>query len=54
MLYRSYPSKTELKCNYPKRLGVNSQDKILIGASALHKQKGLFFYLIQSEYGDLF
>jgi splicing factor 3B subunit 3 len=54
LIYKSYPLKQDLKCKYPKRLGVNSSDKILINCFALHKQKGMFFYLIQSEYGDLF
>ena len=54
LCYKSYPVKHELKCKYPKRLGVNSKDKIMINSYALHKQKGIFFYLIQSEYGDLF
>jgi splicing factor 3B subunit 3 len=54
LYYKSYPAKHDLKCKYPKRLGVNSKDKTLINCSALHKQKGMFFYFIQSEYGDLF
>jgi splicing factor 3B subunit 3 len=54
LYYRSYPPKQELKCKYPRRLGVHSTDKLLINCSALHKQKGMFFYLIQSEYGDLY
>lgn len=53
LCYKSYPLKQELRCRYPRRLGVNSNDKIMINSYALHKQKGLFFYLIQTEYGDL-
>lgn len=53
LIYKSFPLKQDLKCKYPRRLGINSNDKVLINCYALHKQKGHFFYLIQTEYGDL-
>jgi splicing factor 3B subunit 3 len=53
LFYRSYPPGTELKCKYPKRLGITTGDKVLINCACLHKQKGLFFYLLQTEHGDL-
>lgn len=54
LVYKSYPVKTELKCRYPRRLGVNSKEGMLINCSAMMKLRGLFFYIIQNEYGDLF
>jgi len=54
LVYKSYPVKTELRCKYPRRLGVNSKEGVLISCSALMKLRGLFFYIIQNEFGDLF
>lgn len=54
LFYRSYPAAKELKCKYPRRYGLPVGDRVLINCSALHKQNGLFFYLIQSEHGDLY
>jgi splicing factor 3B subunit 3 len=54
LYYKSYPLKTDLKCRYPKRIGSLKGEKDLITAWAVHKQKDIFFYLIQNESGDLF
>lgn len=54
LYYHSYPKKTLLKCMYPKRIGVDSQEGVMINSFTFHKQKNLFFFLLQTEYGDLF
>eukprot|EP01047_Picozoa_sp_COSAG01_P019033 COSAG01_NODE_1046_length_11949_cov_4.662700_2_plen_984_part_00 len=38
----------------PRRAGLPGERGTLIVASATHKQKGMFFFLAQSEYGDLY
>ena len=38
----------------PRRVDTAEERGVLIVASATHKQKGLFFFLLQSEYGDLY
>jgi len=43
-----------LKCLYPRRADMNDQQTLLINSYATHKQKDLFFFLLQSELGDLY
>jgi len=44
-----------LRAAIPRRFGFDTTEKgMLITASATHVQKGLFFFLLQSEYGDLY
>jgi splicing factor 3B subunit 3 len=38
----------------PRRAGLPGERGTLIVSSATHKQKGMFFFLAQSEYGDLY
>ena len=39
----------------PQRADFYDPNKgLLLICSATHKQKGLFFFLVQSEYGDLY
>eukprot|EP01062_Namystynia_karyoxenos_P074082 TRINITY_DN70920_c0_g1_i1.p1 TRINITY_DN70920_c0_g1~~TRINITY_DN70920_c0_g1_i1.p1 ORF type:complete len:1217 (+),score=407.47 TRINITY_DN70920_c0_g1_i1:127-3777(+) len=38
----------------PRRQDMLPQNGLLLVAAALHKQKGTYFFLIQSEYGDLY
>ena len=38
----------------PRRAGLPGERGTLIVSSATHKQKGMFFFLVQSEYGDLY
>lgn len=38
----------------PRRYGIPDDKGVLIVATATHVQKNLFFFLIQSEYGDIY
>ena len=38
----------------PRRAGLPGERGTMIVSSATHKQKGMFFFLVQSEYGDLY
>mmetsp|Transcript_5908 Transcript_5908/g.9597 ORF Transcript_5908/g.9597 Transcript_5908/m.9597 type:complete len:1230 (-) Transcript_5908:259-3948(-) len=42
------------KCLLPRRQGQNDERGTLIISYATHKQKDLFFFILQSEYGDLY
>lgn len=44
----------ELRTPLPRREGLPPQRGTLPVAAAMHKQKDILFYLIQSEYGDLY
>lgn len=47
--------RTYLRAPFPKRFGFDSNEKgTLITSATSHVQKGLFFFLLQSEYGDLY
>jgi hypothetical protein len=41
-----------LECELPVRIG--SEANLLINAYGAHKQKDLFFFLLQTELGDIF
>lgn len=44
-----------IRCDFPRRFGFDSNEKgVLITSHATHVQKGLFFFLLQTEYGDLY
>ena len=44
-----------IRADLPRRFGFDSNEKgVLITAHATHVQKGLFFFLLQTEYGDLY
>lgn len=38
----------------PRRFGISDENRVLITACATHVQKNLFFFLVQSEYGDIY
>ena len=44
----------EVRTPLPRRKGTPSSSGLLVTATAMHKQKGLFFYMIQTELGDLY
>jgi len=44
----------EVSCPIPRRKGTPEEDNILIVCSATHKQRDMFFFLVQSELGDLY
>lgn len=44
----------ELRVPLPRRSGLPSHRGTLVVAAAAHKQKSMFFFLLQSEYGDLY
>lgn len=44
----------DVYCAYPRRLETGEEKDIAIVCWSLHKNKNLFFILIQSEYGDLY
>uniref|UniRef100_A0A7R9UD19 DNA damage-binding protein 1 n=1 Tax=Pinguiococcus pyrenoidosus TaxID=172671 RepID=A0A7R9UD19_9STRA len=44
----------EVRTPIPRREGLAPNRGTLIVAGAMHKQKDLFFYLLQSEYGDIY
>ena len=44
----------EVRCCLPRRSDLPSERGTLIVSSATHKQKSMFFFLAQSEYGDLY
>eukprot|EP00397_Hematodinium_sp_SG-2012_P002911 GEMP01002919.1.p1 GENE.GEMP01002919.1~~GEMP01002919.1.p1 ORF type:complete len:1075 (+),score=238.62 GEMP01002919.1:465-3689(+) len=48
------PSHPDVVCAIPRRLEMAQEKGLLIVAHATHKLKEFFFFLIQSEYGDLY
>ncbi|RYH29490.1 hypothetical protein EON65_08340 [archaeon] len=44
----------EIRAPLPRRHDLPVERGVLITAGTLHKQKDMFFYLLQSEYGDLY
>lgn len=44
----------ELRTPIPRREGQPESRGVLMVASAMHRQKDVLFYLLQSELGDLF
>uniref|UniRef100_A0A7S0PY64 DNA damage-binding protein 1 n=1 Tax=Coccolithus braarudii TaxID=221442 RepID=A0A7S0PY64_9EUKA len=47
-------SHTDVRCALPRRRDLSEEHGLLIIASAVHRQKDLFFIIIQSEFGDLY
>jgi hypothetical protein len=44
----------EIRTAIPRREGMSTERGVLITTGTVHKQKDLFFFLLQSEYGDLY
>ena len=44
----------EIRTALPRRAGLPVERGVLITTGTVHKQKDLFFFLLQSEYGDLY
>lgn len=44
----------DVACAIPRRLEVGAEGGLMIVAFAVHRMKGFFFVLIQSEYGDIY
>ena len=53
LIYRKIDQE-ELACAYPRRLETGGDKGLMITAHAVHRMKGFFFILIQSECGDLY
>ena len=47
-------SSSSLRAFFPRRHGLDLNPTLLVIASSLHVQKGLYFLLLQSEHGDLY
>lgn len=43
-----------IKATFPRRYGMPDEQAVLIVSYATHTQKNLFFFLLQSEYGDIY
>lgn len=48
------PGQPERRCALPRRKDLPSDHGLLVTAAAVHKQRDLFFILVQSECGDLY
>jgi len=44
----------DVKVPIPRRLGMDDDKPLLIVTSATHKQKRMFFFLVQTEFGDIY
>lgn len=44
----------EIRAPIPRRHNLPKEKGVLITSGTLHKQKDLFFFIVQSEYGDLY
>jgi splicing factor 3B subunit 3 len=44
----------ELRTPFPRREGLPAGRGVLPLVAAMHRQKNFFFWLVQSEYGDLY
>ena len=53
IVYKS-PAQPERRCALPRRKDLPAEHGLLLTASAVHKQRDLFFILLQSEFGDLY
>lgn len=53
VLYRQM-GQPELRVLLPRRRGMPREQPLLIVATATHRQKDMFFFLLQSELGDLY
>jgi len=49
-----HSSHPEIRSPLPRRAALPSERGVLVVAAATHKQKDLFFFLLQSEYGDIY
>ena len=53
LVYKA-PGHVERRCALPRRKDLPSEHGLLITAAAVHRQRDLFFILVQSECGDLY
>ena len=53
ILYR-HEGHAEVRAALPRRPDLPAERGVLLVASATHRQKNMFFFLVQSEYGDLY
>ena len=53
-IYFKNQGHADVVAHFPRRVGDSLDRPLLIVASATHKQKDLFFVLVQSEHGDLY
>jgi splicing factor 3B subunit 3 len=54
MIYHHFSKKIRKEVSFPRRKGLDTNQKFLIVAHSMLKQKSFFFYLLQNELGDLF
>ncbi|CAI9114815.1 OLC1v1015621C1 [Oldenlandia corymbosa var. corymbosa] len=43
----------DVRCMIPRRADLPAECGVLIVSAAMHKQKSMFFFLLQTEYGDI-
>ncbi len=48
------PNHADVRAAIPRRKNVSSEQDVLIVSCATHRQKDMFFFLVQSEHGDLY
>ena len=54
LIYRDGANAGELRVVIPRRESLPGERGVLLVAGTAHKMKGMFFFLVQSEYGDLY
>ena len=54
IMYKKPGVEDEIMALIPRREGLSNEVSLLVIAAATHRQKDLFFFLIQSEFGDLY
>lgn len=54
LVYKSLTTgNKELRVPFPKRVGAPTDRSLILNCYATHKQKDLFFFILQTELGDL-
>lgn len=53
LIYKA-PDKPEVVCALPRRFELAQDAKIMSVCFAVHQLRGLFFFLVQSDYGDIY
>ncbi|GMH39601.1 hypothetical protein BSKO_07499 [Bryopsis sp. KO-2023] len=54
IMYRNMESPEEVRAVIPRRSDLPADRGVLIVTYAMHKRKNMFFFLVQSEYGDIY
>jgi len=54
IIYQGQEGEDEVRAPIPRRAGLPDEKGLLITSYAVHKQRDLFFFLVQSELGDIY